>query len=228
MASFVYVARSRAGERVEGRVEANDRRAALLQIERLGQVPVSVTDASAAKAPRPHSGPRFSWRLRPNRMSRREMLVFTTELSDLLASGMTLGNALNCLANRRTGKAGDATIAALRDDIIHGASLSDALSKHPETFSTLYASMIRAGEAGGAIAEVLQRLVAHYERIQETREKVTMALVYPMIVLGMGTLTLIFSMVWVVPKFEVVFRDMGKALPLSDRKSTRLNSSHTR
>ena len=150
-------------------------------------------------------------------MSTRDVLVFTTELSDLLASGMTLGNALNCLANRGSGAASNSIIAGLRDEIIRGSSLSDALALRAGMFSSLYVSMIRAGEASGALAEVLHRLVVHYERIQEVKEKVGMALVYPLIVMVMGAATLIFSMVYVVPKFKMVFEQLGETLPLPTR-----------
>lgn len=215
MAEFNYTARTRGGQKVEGTVDASDRRAALLQIEKMGHVPVSVTEKTASSQS-PKLGARFTWR-RSKHMSMREMLVFTMELSDLLASGMKLGNALNTLANRKSGRAGDDIIAELRDEIIRGTSLSDALARHPKTFPELYVSMIRAGEAGGALAEALRRLVDHFERIQETREKVLMALVYPMIVIVMGIATLIFSMVFVVPKFKMVFEQMKMTLPLPTR-----------
>jgi len=217
MPTFAYTARTRAGEKVDGMVEATDRRAALMQIEGLGYIPVSVLEKSAAVAKAAGARARFTWRGMHGRMGGRERLIFTTELSDLLASGMTVGNALNCLANRKTGKAGDRIIAELRDDIIKGLSLSDALAKHPKTFSNLYVSMVRAGEASGSMHEILQRLVAHYEQVQETKEKVVMALIYPMIVLAMGFATLIFAMVVVIPKFQVVFGQMQQALPLSTR-----------
>ncbi|MBM4142566.1 MAG: type II secretion system F family protein [Lentisphaerae bacterium] len=218
MAVFKYTARTRSGEKVEGTVEADDRRAALGRIERLGQVPVSVAEAAAARRSPPARARRFlMWHGRTERMGTRELLVFTTELSDLLASGMTLAAALNSLANRRTGRPGDAILAGLRDQIVQGASLSDALAQHPATFSPLYVSMIRAGEAGGALAEVLRRLVDHYERVQELKEKVVMALVYPAIVVLMGAATLTFSMVYVVPRFESVFRQLGSTLPLPTR-----------
>jgi type II secretory pathway component PulF len=215
--TFLYTARTRKGQKVDGTVEAPDRRAALAQVERLGHVPISVSERSAAAAAQ-KSGPkaRFTWR-RQKKMGAREVLIFTTELSDLLASGMKLGNALNSLASRMTGKAGDEIIAKLRDDIVQGASLSEALAQHPATFSNLYVSMIRAGEAGGALAEVLKRIVEHYERVQETREKVVMALVYPSIVMLMGIATLVFSMLYVIPKFETVFKQLGQALPLPTR-----------
>ncbi|MCE9615334.1 MAG: type II secretion system F family protein [Lentisphaerae bacterium] len=220
MPTFTYSARTKAGQKVEGTVEANDRRAALALIEAQGRMPVSVSEQAAAKskaaAGKPSRG-KLTVRRGPVRMSGREVLVFTTELSDLLASGMTLGNALNTLGNRRSGRPADVVIQGLRDEIIRGTSLSDALSRHPDSFANLYVSMIRAGEASGALAEVLTRLVEHFERVQETKEKVVMALVYPLIVLVMGFATLIFSMVYVVPKFKVVFEQMGQTLPLPTR-----------
>jgi type II secretory pathway component PulF len=219
MPRFTYTARARNGGRVEGEVEAADRRAALAQIERLGHVPVSVREgaapkAEAAKGGAARPGRKFLlWHGRRERMGTRDLLIFTTELSDLLASGMTLANALNALA-RRDGGGGAGIVAGLRDEIVRGASLSEAMSRFPETFSHLYVSMIRAGEAGGALHEVLRRLVDHYERMQELKEKVIMALVYPAIVLTMGGATLTFSMVYVVPRFESVFRQLGSTLPL--------------
>lgn len=222
MAFYTYQARTKQGEKVEGTIEANTRREATAEIERRGQVPVSVkAQESKAAGTGPKAG--FTWR-RKEKMGTRDVLIFTTELSDLLASGMTLGNALNCLANRRSGDGEDAIITRLRDDIVRGSSLSEALAQQPDTFTTLYVSMIQAGEASGALAEVLQRLVEHYERVQDVKEKVTMALVYPMIVMIMGAATLIFSMVFVVPKFEMVFAQLGQALPLPTRMLIAMSS----
>jgi type IV pilus assembly protein PilC len=217
---FLYKARKKNGEKVEGAVDSPDRRVALAEIERLGLVPISVQESAvAASAARPAAGakPRFTWRRGRDRMGTRELLIFTTELSDLLASGMTLGNALNCLAGRGSGGSAEAIVTDLRDEIVRGSSLSDSMARHPETFSELYVHMIRAGEASGAMAEVLERLVRHYERVQEVKEKVVMALVYPLIVIVMGTGTLIFSLVYVVPKFKIIFDQLGQTLPLPTR-----------
>lgn len=220
MPRFKYIARSRSGEKVEGTLEANDRRAALLQIERLGHVPVSVAEAGVAAATDPGAQAGKSFfkfeRRKPARMRmrQRDVLLLTRELSDLLNSGMTLGNALHTLSRRRTDKAQDHIVTELRDDIVQGASLSDALGKWPDTFSTLYISMVRAGEASGQLAEVLQRLAKHYEKVQEAREKVIMALIYPSIVLLVGMLTMIFTMIFVVPRFSSIFEELGSTLPL--------------
>jgi type II secretory pathway component PulF len=220
MPIFSYSAKTAKGERIEGSVEANDRRQALLQVERLGHMPISIREGAAPLVAAPAAKPAFRFTLNPHakqRLSQRELLTFSMELSDLLASGMTLGHALTTLANRRSGRAGDAIIRKLRDDVIGGASLSAAMSHYPDSFSQLYISMIRVGEATGALGEVMQRLVAHYERLQEVREKVIMALVYPAIVLFLGIVTLVFSMVFVIPKFSMIFQELHGTLPLPTR-----------
>ncbi|MBU1692731.1 MAG: hypothetical protein KKC51_02085, partial [Verrucomicrobia bacterium] len=129
MPLFKYIARSQTGEKVEGAIGAPDRRAALLQIERLGQVPVSVAEAGlASEAPAPSPGRKW-FKLerrssRAPRMKLKEVLLLTREMSDLLASGMTLGDGLHTLSRRKTGKAQDQLVAELRDEIIQGTSLS--------------------------------------------------------------------------------------------------------
>lgn len=217
MPIYKYTARDKAGQKVSGTVDAADRRLALTQIERMGHIPVTVDQQTG---PAPKAVKQKGFRLQQSgepRMSGRDLLMFTTELSDLLASGMTLGNALNTLSNRKSGRPADLILPAVRDDILKGLSLSDALAKHPKTFKNLYVSMVKAGEAAGALESVLARLVTHYERIQETREKVTMALTYPAIVVGFGSLTIVFTMVKIVPKFQTIFDGIGQALPLPTR-----------
>lgn len=216
MAIYIYKARSKNGDKVEGVIEANDKRSAMAQIENLGCTPVSVTEKSGAVAAK-KAGPIFVFHRGKAKMSQRDVLLFSSELSDLLSSGMKLGTALGSLASRQTGGAADSIIADLRDEIIRGTSLSEAFKKHSGSFSSLYVSMIRAGEASGAIDEVLRRLVEHYERVQDTKEKVVMALVYPVIVLVLGIATMIFAIAWIIPKFKMIFEQMQGALPLPTR-----------
>ncbi len=223
MAIFSYKARDRSGQPVEGEVEARDRMAAVQELRQRGLVPASVTERAKAKdaTRRASSGgglrKRFTFKSGRSRMTMRESLLFTSELADLLASGMTLGNALNSLARRRAGRVEGEIIVALRDEVVRGSSFSEAIAQHPKTFSMLYMNMIRAGEASGALDDVLQRLVEHYERVAELREKITMALVYPAIVMTMGIGVLILSMVKVVPQFEKIFEAIQQELPLPTR-----------
>lgn len=251
MATFKYTARTRAGERVEGTVEAGDKRAALAAVGRMDCVPISVVESAGAAArlaeavkkenkekkekkekrektkaraaaPAGAKAPkRFSLTLhRDNkpRMSMGDLLTFTRELSDLLASGMTLGEALHTLAQRGADESKSrAMIVSLRDDIVRGSSLSEALGQYPDIFPTLYVSMVRAGEAGGSLGEALQRLAHHFERSQDAREKVVMALTYPGIVLIIGMVTMTFVLVYVVPRFSAMFAELGSQLPLPTR-----------
>ncbi len=217
MPLFAYTARSRSGAKSDGTIEAADQRAALLQIEKMGLVPVRVEEQKL-QASKPGARRKlFAWRMRDSRMNTRDLLIFTGELSDLLASGMKLGNALNSLTRRHGSSSGDVIVRSLRDDIIRGTSLSDALARFPGTFSALYVSLVRAGEASGNLSAVMQRIVKHYERVQEVKEKVIMALVYPCIVLLIGTATLIFTMVFVIPRFTLIFEELGSTLPLPTR-----------
>lgn len=209
------------GRKVDGSVDASDRRSALAAVEHLGYVPIAVTENAAAKKKAAGNQLKAAsrWHLRLGngepRMKPTEVLLFTSELSDLIEAGMTLGAALNCLANQGESGSAQAIIAGdLRDRIINGAQLSDAVAAHPTTFPPLYGNMIRAGEASGAMIEVLRRLVEHYERNQSMKSKITSALTYPCVVLVFGVFTVIFAMVKVIPQFRKMFESMGSALPL--------------
>ncbi len=265
MPRFSYIARSASGERIQGTLDAGDKRAAQQLVERMGCVPIALIEgagdapapaagkpgkgkepekarpagglfartaakpapakAAAKPAPKPAAGAKSAaapaarsfGAPRQVRMNMRDLLLFTLEVSDLLQSGMTLGNALNTLAKRKMRGGQNQIVEGLRDEIIKGASLSDALALWPRTFSNLYVSMVRAGEASGQLHDALGRLCKHYERVQEAREKVISALMYPAIVLGAGVVTMIFVMTLVIPKFEAVFAQLGATLPLPTR-----------
>ncbi len=147
-----------------------------------------------------------------------EVLLFTSELADLIEAGMTLGQALRALAGQGDeGSAQRYICQDLCDRIVRGESFSDACAHHPKSFPPLYSNMIRAGEASGAMVEVLRRLVDHYERYDNMRSKIKSALSYPIIVLVFGILAVIGALVWIIPQFQKVFESMGAALPLPTR-----------
>lgn len=147
-----------------------------------------------------------------------EVLLFTSELADLIEAGMTLGQALRALANQGEETSAQRYISQdLCDRIVRGESFSDACAHHPKTFPPLYSSMIRAGEASGAMVEVLRRLSDHYERYDNMRGKIKSALSYPIVVLVVGIAAVIGAMVWIIPQFEKVFASMGASLPTPTR-----------
>ena len=148
-------------------------------------------------------------------MKRVEVLLFVSELSDLLEAGLTLGQALQALANQGEETSAQKYICQdLCDRIVRGENFSDACAHHPKTFPPLFSNMLRAGEASGAMVEVLRRLGEHYERDDNMRGKIKSALSYPIIVLCFGVLAVIGALVWIIPQFQKVFDSMGASLPL--------------
>ena len=148
-------------------------------------------------------------------MKRIEVLLFVSELADLIDAGMTLGQALQALANQGDEQSGQRYVCQdLCDRIVRGENFSDACAAHPKSFPPLFSNMIRAGEASGAMVEVLRRLGDHFERDDNMRGKIKAALSYPMIVLCFGVLAVIGALVWIIPQFQKVFDSMGASLPL--------------
>lgn len=204
---------------MDGTLDAADRRNAMQMLQQSGLTPLSITQtAGKPAAAGPKKRFRFESGLRSKtRMNLRETLLFTRETADLLSSGMTLGRALHTLAGRKGESAQALIVRRLRDEVVQGSALSDALRIYPETFPQLYISMVRAGEASGALAESLEGLVRHYERVQAARGKVISAMIYPAIVLIVGAISLIGLMVGIVPRFAGIFDELGGTLPLPTR-----------
>ena len=216
MAHFKYIGRSKKGERIEGVVESNDRAGAVRIIESMGHIPVSVNETTKTHKQGSDDKKRFKFELgfkRKEKMKLQDLLLFSRELSDLVASGMTIGRALHTLAARKDETAVGRIVTVLRDEIVQGTSLSDALELYPETFSSLFINLVRAGEASGNLPGALENICIHYERVHEAKGKVIGALMYPMIVVIVGLGAVIFLMAVIVPQFAVTFEEMGAELP---------------
>ncbi len=228
MAQFSYRARRRSGEVVEGVLEVADRSAALVQIERLGLFPVAVDAAkggAVAVAADKSAGRRRDLRalLPPTlreAMSRKrkpklqELGTFTQQLANLLSSGMPLTVALNSMTHLESRGIPSDVSKELRQDVMEGRSLSDAMAKQPRIFSDLYVNMVRAGESSGALVEVLRRMADHFERFAQVQSKFTSALVYPAFVSVVGIGIMFFFMSYMLPKFMSIFEDMKVPLPM--------------
>ncbi len=211
MPTFQYKAKTRAGELVNGSLAAGDRRSALAELGKMGFFPLAVESAEAEQGG--GKGGRNSRR----GVNSRDVLMFTQQLSSLLRSGMSLSQALGTLEKRTQKKALGAVLGELRNGIVQGESLSDSLKKHPKLFSRFFVNLIKAGEASGALDNVLLRLGKHQEQMAEVREKVVGALIYPVIIVGVGIGTIIFFMLVMVPKFATMFKEMGSTMPLPTR-----------
>ena len=212
MPRFDYQARTQAGDLVNGTLDAPDRRAALTRIDALGYFPVRVGAArqrDQAKGRRPAQR-----RRRRGRVRQRDILVFTQQLANLLRSGMSLSRSLEALRRQAEDRPLGPVIGDIHDEIRQGTNLSDALAKYPRMFPNLYSSMVRAGEASGTLPIILDRLAKYYERSQELREKIVGAMIYPALIMVVGIGLIVFVMVFMVPRFEMLFRELQATLPL--------------
>lgn len=232
MAQFAYKARRRSGEIVTGVLEVADRGAALSQIERLGLFPVSIDGGKAAAAAAKAAGvrpgapaqgggimamlpPTLREHLGKQRKPKtQEMATFTQQLANLLKCGMPLTVALNSMTHLQSKGIPSDVSRQLKQEVMEGRGLSDAMAKQPVIFSDLYVNMVRAGESSGALVDVLQRMADHFERFAQVQSKLSSAMVYPAFVMVTGIAIIIFFMTYMLPKFMTMFDGMNVQLPM--------------
>jgi type II secretory pathway component PulF len=241
MAQFTYKARRRSGEVVTGVLEVADRGAALMQIERLGLFPIAVelprgAAALAAAAAAEHPGAKTqtlsglmpaAMRQYLNRQRKpklQELATFTNQLANLIKSGMPLTVALNSMTHLETKGIPAEVSRQLKQDVMEGKGLSEAMAKQPVIFSNLYINMVKAGEQSGALVDVLRRMGDHYERFSQVQNKFKSAMIYPVFVLCVGIAIGIFFMTVMLPSFMTLFQSMGNLqLPLATRILIKIN-----
>ncbi len=209
MPRFMYKAVKLDGEEVEGEQDAVDQAALIARLQREGLIPLVTRPAGGLTA-------RLA-RRRRKELSPKDIEVVTRQLATLLEAGLTLDRSLQVLGDLSTDETVARVLADLQERVRGGATFSAALEAQSGQFSKLYVNMVRAGEASGALDEVLTRLADYLERSAELRGTVSSALVYPMILLFVAGLSVILLLVFVVPQFTLLFEDMGAALPLPTR-----------
>ncbi|HWA27055.1 MAG TPA: type II secretion system F family protein [Lacunisphaera sp.] len=213
MPRYSYIAINARGAEKSGLVDAPDVKQAAAHLRAQGLFPTAVEPAGERTAkPGRMSGPSLAWFGRPVRT--RELAAFTRQLGTLLRAGMPLLRSLEVLARQERNHRFREVIESVSADISSGSTLSDALEKHPRIFDRLYLNMIKAGEAGGVLHTVLDRLARFQEKSLKLRGKLTAAMVYPVIVLGVALAILCGLLVFVVPRFQQIFADLLKGAPL--------------
>lgn len=231
MAEFVYKARKKNGTSIQGVLEAGDRMAALAQLQKQGLLPVSVEAAAKGKTKaRGSRGGQSSSGLlnllpqstrdyftRQKKPGMKELANYSNQLANLLRAGMPLTAALNSMTY--VGSKGIPTEVSrqLKQDVVEGKSLSEAMSRQPVIFSNMFVNMVRAGEQSGALVEVLKRLSSHYERFAEVQSKFKSSMIYPTVVIIVGLSVIFFFMTFMMPKFMEIFKSMNAPLPATTR-----------
>ncbi len=203
MPVFSYRATTIEGTIAEGFIEAIDETSAIERLKNTGYIPLKVA------APREGLKKRISFR-----SSKGDLLTFTTELSALLNAGLPLDRSLNILSDiSESGEMKDVVQSILRS-IREGSSFSDALQKQPKTFPRLYINMVRAGEAGGVLNVVLDKLNEFLESSKALKDHIVSVMIYPAILMITSGISIIVLLTFVLPKFTVIFAELGGALPL--------------
>ncbi|MBU1087060.1 MAG: type II secretion system F family protein [Candidatus Omnitrophica bacterium] len=205
MEKFKYDARDKAGNSVSGIEQAANRNQVLSKLRQAGLFPINIAEVSSQNI-----------KIKKNklRFNDNERVFFTRQFSNLLDSGMPLAQALNLLTNQTNNPKIKAVCSKLYSKISEGGYLWEALSKYPDIFSRAYVGMVRAAEMGGDIESVFNNLADFNERGKEVKDSVISMLIYPVIIFFVGIATVIFLMVFIIPKMVFMFKESDTALPL--------------
>ena len=228
MPRFNYVALDARGQEATGLVEAPSSNAAITQLRQAGYFPTNVIEEAisspdgqaardrAAKMTRT-TKPRVKKGIvlfKRRKVKSKILMIFTRQLATLIDSGLPLLRSLNVLAKQERDKLMKNTINKIADSVQSGSTFSDALALHPRIFNDLYVNMVKAGEVGGVLELVLTRLSEFQEKAAKIKNKVIAAMVYPGIVMTMAMGIMGFLLVFIVPRFEVIFHDLLGDKPL--------------
>lgn len=209
MPKYYYKAVKLDGEALEGEMEAADEASLVGALQAQGLLLLEARPAGGLRA-------RLG-RTRRRRLNQKEIGILTRQLATLIEAGMTLDRSLQVLIDLTPEGHLVRVLSDLQERVRGGATFSSALEAQEGQFPRLYINMVKAGEAGGALDQVLERLADYLERTAELRQTVVSALIYPSILLFVAGMSVILLLVFVVPQFTVLFEDMGAALPLPTR-----------
>lgn len=213
---------------MQGVLDVPDRSTAIIQLQRMGLLPVQIEAPKGFVSTQKSNDKKRSFALalppalrdfftRQRKPKLQDLATFTQQLANLLQSGMPLTVALNSMTHLETKGISAEVSRQLKQDVMEGKSLSEAMAKHPIIFSDMYVNMVRAGEQSGALVEVLRRLADHYSRFAEVQSKFISALIYPAVVTAVGFGIIIFFMTYMLPKFKEIFTGLKIELPLATR-----------
>jgi len=218
MPTFKFEAMDTTGSEVKDSIEALNEEEAQQKIKQMGYFVTKLTAVGTAKGKgkaKAKGGKRKKARtFTIGGVSGKQLCTFTRQFSTLQDAGLPVLRSLRILEHQmKPGILKNALIDVV-DDIEGGSTLSEAFGKHPKCFDRLYVNMVKAGEAGGALEIILQRLADFKEKSQSLKRKIIGAMVYPLMVIGTAVGILTFIMVSIIPKFKKIFDDFGFALPL--------------
>jgi len=221
MPLFAYTAVDAQGKTHQGTLEANNASDAAAAVKKKGQFPTNIAETTAeASGKGKKKGFSLSFSMGgggggTGKVPAKVLTIFTRQLSTLISAGLPLLRSLRTLGKQEKNLNLKKIMTGLAESVEGGTTFSEALSQHPKAFNKLYVNMVKAGELGGVLEVVLTRLAEFAEKSQRIKGKVTSAMVYPLVVLTIAVGIVTFLMLFIVPKFEAIFKDMlgGRPLP---------------
>src|SRR5215212_3126043 len=208
MALYTYRALDKQGEIIKDNLEGSGELAVAHELRQQGLMVIEVKEQSVAQKDilAPFKG-----------VGLKDLVVFSRQLATMINAGLPIVRALYVLSEHTENPKLRYVVIEVRKDVEAGSYLSEALEKHPDTFSRLYVEMVKAGEIGGILDGVLLRIADQLERDQDLRRKIRSALTYPVVVLILAILAASFMLIFIVPVFAKMFQDLGGTLPLPTR-----------
>lgn len=211
MPVYTYNALDTRGKAKKGVVNADSARAARVKLRQIGLFTTDLLETAESETPERNRGLTLLQTLR--RVGPQDVTVMTRQLATLLAANLTVVDALTALIEQSENRTLQRTLIQVRESILEGSSLADALGQHRRVFAPLFVNMVRAGEASGALPVVMLRLADFSERQLNTRKKVTAKMYYPLFMVGIGALVLFALLTYVVPTVTSLFSNMRRTLP---------------
>ena len=206
MAVFTYSGRTRTGQTINGEMEAPNREAVVAQLRRQ-QVMATAVKPKARDIDLKVPG--FG-----AKVGDRDLAVVTRQLATMIDAGLPLVQCLDILAQQQEKKVFQKALHDIRTSVEGGSTFSASLKRHPKIFSTLYTNMVEAGEAGGILDTILNRLAAYIEKAMALKKRVKTAMFYPSTIVAVAVVVVIFLLIYVIPTFEQLFEGFGATLPL--------------
>jgi type IV pilus assembly protein PilC len=207
---FEYTAKNKNGETVKGEIEADDKSTIASQLRSKGYYVTEIKEKKAARDVKEIFDIQKKVRLK-------DLAIFSQQFAAMIDAGISLVDSLNILAKQTEHSHLKKVITKVQEDVETGISLADAFAKHKKVFPELYIQLVKAGESGGVLDTILNKLADHFDRQDELNSMVKAAMYYPIAILLVGIAVVVFLVLQVVPQFVGMFADFGTELPLPTR-----------
>jgi len=212
MATFTYEAMNQSGQEVKDEIDAATTEDALAKIRNLGYFPTRIREKGGAKA-KPSAAKKKKSGAGFLRIKPKVVTQLTRQLSTLQDAGLPILRSLNILHEQQKAGSLKNILKGMTEDIEGGSTLSEACARQPKAFNRLYVNMVAAGETGGVLDVILQRLADFMEKAEKLKRKIIGAMIYPIVVIGFALAIVTGIMIVVIPKFSEIFRDFDVKLP---------------